>query len=294
MRRLLSLATLALPLLAVSCYLPSGDKDLATECALVCGQVELCEASPPAITIEGVAGGSSGSAGVDCAANCVQEDMRAYYGYSDCQIECLQNSECDAMNDCWDVESETYANFCLDGRETTPVAPGEDDPQPSNGTTTGNADADDIVDNAAVEAAVEAAGEDGDFVVNYGDTPPDIVGYFHATGQIDESSNARPVGSPINTHLCFWDPEPSADGTMINYCEDNVPGEDRAPITGSGDSFTIYLQYDGQATILFSGTVDGDGNPTDVEALVVYLSGVDVWELSHTDWEHQGECDSCQ
>ncbi len=65
MRRLLSLA---LPAFALSCYLPSGDKDLATECALVCGQVELCEASPPAITLEGIAGGSSGSAGVDCAA----------------------------------------------------------------------------------------------------------------------------------------------------------------------------------------------------------------------------------
>ncbi len=290
MKRLLSLSLLSLTTLALSCSFASGNKDLATECALVCAQVELCEATPPAITLEGIAGGSSGSSGVDCAANCVQEDMRAYYGYSDCQISCLQEAECGDMNGCWDVKSDIYAEYCLDGRETTPVGPGDDDPRPGNGTDTGNADADDIVDNVAVEAAVE----DGDFVVNYGDTPPDIVGYYHATGQIDESSNARPVGSTIDTHLCFWDPAPSADGTMINYCEDGVPGDDRAPITGSGDNFTIYLQYDGQATILFSGTVDADGNPTNVEALVVYLSGIDIWEMSHTDWEHQGVCDSCQ
>jgi len=200
------------------------------------------------------------------------------------------------MDQCWDVSSDLYAQYCLDGRQTPPVAPGESDPQPSNGTTTGNATADDIVDNPAVEAAVEGAGANagGDFVVNYGDTPPEINGHYKAVGTIDESSNARPVGSPINTTLCFWDPVAGEEGTDINYCEDFVPGSDRAPMTGSGDNFTIYLQYDNQATILFSGTVDTDGNPTNVEALVVYLHGVDIWELSHTDWEYDGVCDSCQ
>lgn len=287
MHRFIPLVVLSL----ISCDFTTS-KDLIEQCSSVCTQVDSCSASPPAINIGGSVG-TSGNAGVDCAANCVQEDMRAYYGYSDCQITCILEAGCDEVNSCWEVESERYATYCLSDRETTPVAPDEDDPQPSNGTTTGSAEADDIVDNPAVEVAVEESADEG-FVINYGDTPPEINGSYHATGTIDESSNARPVGTEINTYLCYWDPAPSSDGTMINYCENGVPGTATAPITGSGDAFTIYLEYEGQATIMFSGTVDADGNPTNVEALVVYLSGVDVWELSHTNWEYVGTCDSCE
>jgi len=286
MRTLLSL----LPLFLISCDL-GAIKDINADCASVCAFVESCGATPPTIQYDGMTE-STGSGGLDCAANCLQEDMRAYYGYSDCQLDCLMESDCETLSQCWDVTSDAYASYCLEGRHTTPVTPGDNDPHPSNGTNTGSATADQAVDNPAVEAAVEAAADAG-FVINYGDTPPDINGEYHAVGQIDESSNARPVGSPINTTLCFSNPTETPDGTEITYCEDGVPGEDTAPVTGSGDDFTIYLEYPGQETILFSGTVDGAGNPTNVEALVVYMQGIDVWELSHTNWEHMGPCSGC-
>lgn len=284
--------TSLLPFLLISCDFSAGKEVIAT-CADVCVSVEECGATPPSVQLEGLAG-SSGSGGVDCAANCAQEDMRAFYGYSDCQLTCLSEVACEQMNDCWDAESESYATYCLADRTTTPVAPAEDDPVPTNGSTTGSAAADDVVDDPAVEVAVEeAAGED--FTVNFGDTPPEIKGHFHAVGTIDSSSNARPVGSRIDTTLCFSNQVPSADGTVTDYCEDGVPGTATAPITGSGNDFTMYLEYDEDVTILFSGTVDpGTGNPTNVEALVVYTYGVQIWELSHTDWTWEGECDGCE
>lgn len=287
---MLRLAAL-LPLMLLSCDY-SAAKDPIQQCGLVCVTVESCGVTPPEVQLDGMTA-TSGSGGVDCAANCAQEDMRAFYGYSDCQITCLAEAACDEMESCWDVSSDRYASYCLGGRTTTPVAPGADDAQPNNGTTTGSAAADDVVDNPAVEAAVEGASDD-DFVVNYGDTPPQILGHFHAVGTIDASSNARPVGSPINTTLCFSNPVAGPDGVVTDYCEDNVPGTATAPITGSGDAFTMYLEYTDEVTILFSGTVGMDGNPSNVEALVVYLTGIDVWELSHTDWEWVGECNSCE
>ncbi len=277
-------------LLLLSCTY-SGSKSTIEQCGTICVAVDSCQANPPEVQLEGLAG-TSGSAGVDCAANCVQEDMRAFYGYSDCQITCLVEAACEEMDSCWDVSSERYASYCLGGRTTTPVAPEATDPQPSNGTTTGSAAADEVVDNPAVEAAVEGAADD-DFTVNYGDTPPAILGHFSAVGTIDAASNARPIGSPINTTLCFSNPVESPEGTITDYCEDGVPGSATAPITGSGDAFTMYLEYTDSVTILFSGTVGADGNPKNVEALVVYLTGIDVWELSHTDWEWVGECSSC-
>ena len=48
----------------------------------------------------------SGVAALDCGANCVQDD-RAMYGYSDCQIECLQNTDCNKIADCWKAKSDT-------------------------------------------------------------------------------------------------------------------------------------------------------------------------------------------
>ena len=44
--------------------------------------------------------------------------------------------------------------------------------------------------------------------------------------------------------------------------------------------------------MLFSGTVDEAGNMTsDVEALVVYLHGTDIWEHSFTTWSLDGDCE---
>lgn len=281
------------------CVVSGVDPKLIEQCTTICAAVDTCGADAPAVSFWGTSE-SSDIEGLDCLAACSQEDSRAAAGYSDCQLECLEAAAatepdvCGAeMDACWDVSSESYASYCLSGRETTPVAPSAEDPEPTNGTTTGNSTADDIVDNPAVEAAVEGAAGDG-FVVNFGDAPPDIVGLFHAEGTIDSSSNARPVGSIIDTTLCFSNPTPTDEGTNITYCEFGVPGTDTAPITGSGKDFTIYLEYPGAATVLFSGSVDDSGNPTNVEALVVYLSGVDIWELSHTDWTNEGTCDTCE
>ena len=198
------------------------------------------------------------------------------------------------MQQCWDVSSDVYASYCLTDVETKPIEPpAEEDPGIENGTNTGSEKADDIVDNPAVEEAVE----NGDFDVNFGDNPPIIAGLYDVDGTIDESSNARPEGSPIITSLCFWGQESlsNTDGALTNYCENGVAGELTAPITGDASTgdFTMYFEYPGQATILFSGTVNPDQTMSQVEALVVYLHGIDIWEHSYTDWVPTGECSGC-
>jgi hypothetical protein len=285
--RAMSLVALMAPLFMVSCDLIEDLKDNAGECVSVCDKVNECGAEPPKAEFGGFSQ-SSGSGAVDCAANCVQED-RAFYGYSDCQMTCIQEASCDKVQDCWKAKSDTFARFCLDGRETVPVEP-EPGEEPENDTNTGSEDADELVKDPATEIAIE----EGDFDMNLGDDPPDITGLYHAVGSIDTSENARPPGSGIDTMLCFWGQEKLATGPETNYCEYYVPGQAAAPVTGSGDDFTIYLEYPDVATLLFSGTVDGQGKVAEAETLVVYTYGVDIWEHSNTSWSHEGDCNSCE
>ena len=281
----------------VAVFLAAGcttktDVETLLECADICTKVEECDVTPPELAIGNLSNPTEVGA-VDCAANCVQEE-RAFYGYSDCQITCLSAEACGTMQQCWDVSSDVYASYCLTDVETKPIEPpAEEDPGIENGTNTGSEKADEIVDNPAVEEAVE----NGDFDVNFGDNPPIIAGLYDVDGTIDESSNARPEGSPIITSLCFWGQESlsNSDGALTNYCENGVAGELTAPITGDENTgeFTMYFEYPGQATILFSGTVNPDQTMSQVEALVVYLHGIDIWEHSYTDWVPTGECSGC-
>jgi len=262
----------------------NADLNNAVECVDVCAKIEVCgdEVSPPTPSL-GDWNADFGSGGLDCAANCVQPD-RAYYGYSDCQLDCLMAEDCSSMNSCWDVSSAEYAEYCLQGVETTPVT-GE------NGETSSGSDAaDQILGNPAVQEGVENGGTE----INFGNNPPEIRGFYEVIGSIDQSMNARPEGSPINTSICFWGQESLNSGTLVNYCETAVPGDvSSIPVTGSGNDFTIYLEYPYQATILFSGSVDASGDVQQAEALVVYLHGMDIWEHSVTSWTHQGSCSGC-
>ncbi len=285
MTRKLLFALLALPL--ASCELLPVEVDRVGVCSEVCTQIDECDANAPSPEF-GSFKGSSGEAGLDCAANCTQTDA-ALYGYSDCQLDCLQNTECGNINDCWKPKSETFAKFCLDGRDIPKVQPDPSDPTPSNGSESGNEEADEVLEDPASEIAID----ESDFDVNYGDQPPMITGRYAVVGTIDEAANARPVGSPIDTSLCFWNQDNLSEGPYVTYCEDYVPGQPSAPVTGSGDEFTVYLEYPGQATLLFSGQVDGEGKITRAETLVVYTYGVDMWEHSVTDWGFDGQCNSC-
>jgi hypothetical protein len=278
-------------LLPVSCDVIKDQAGLL-ECSDICTQVDSCEVTPPDASFGNFGEMSSGEAGVDCAVNCASPDAKML-GYSDCQKECLSKSECGEIADCWKPKSATYAEFCLAGVDIPEVGPPAEEPPPGNGSETGNTDVDDIVDDPAVAIAVDEADDGGGFTVNYGDQPPQLIGKYDVYGTIDEASNARPVGSVINTSICFWDRDEQPGGVYISYCEDGVPGQDSAPITGSGDSFTAYFVYDGQATVLFSGTMNPDGTLTSVEALVVYTYTTQAWERSHTDWTNVGTCDSC-
>ena len=273
---------------AVSCDILAEKADEIAECADVCSRVDECGAEPPPVSFGSFTEGS-GVEALDCAANCVQDD-RALYGYSDCQIECLQNAPCGQIQDCWKAKSDTYAEYCLADREIPPVEPDPEDPEPENGSKSGSEKADDLLEDPSSEVAVD----ESDFDVNFGDNPPDITGLYRVKGNIDESANARPPGSVIDTTVCFWGQESLASGAETSYCEYNVPGDASAPVTGSGDEFTIFLEYPGAATLLFSGRVGQDGTIAEAETLVVYTHAVDVWEHSVTDWEHQGECDVCE
>jgi len=270
--------------LAIGCEVANVE-----QCTDVCTKVDQCGANPPEATFGNLGTGSSGVAGIDCAANCVDPENRVFTGYADCQMDCIIGAECGEVNDCWNTGSAIYAEFCLAGRELEDVRPGTDDPAPSNGSNTGSTSADEVVDDPAVEAAVE----DGGYDVNFGDNPPTIGGLYQVSGQIDEASNARPPGSPIETQICFWGQESLQGGSEVQYCEYGVPGTAKAPIIGDGSDFTVFLEYPEIATILFSGAVNQDATVSDAEALVVYLHGLDIWELSHTSWTPMGECGGC-
>lgn len=278
-------SSLALVIGLVACDIPA---DKVVECSEVCSLVETCEATPPSPAgVFGDTVGTTGNAAADCAVNCVQEESKRY-GYADCQVACLSNEDCENMNDCWDASSKVFEEYC--GGSSAPVAPADGAAENSNGTTTGSAEADSLVDNAAVESSVDGS----DFVVNYGENPPMVSGRFSVSGGIDASSNARPPGSTIATELCFHNQEESATGWITDYFEYNVPGILSSPITGEGNAFTMYFEYPGQATVLFSGTTDDAGNVQDAEALVVYLHSTDVWEHSFTDWTVGGDCDETE
>lgn len=254
-------------------------------CAEVCLKVEECgNLNPPTPEIPGLGSDGSGSAGLDCAANCAAPDA-AFYGYADCQIECLQSESCGSMQDCWDATTDVFASYC--GGDAPPVGSDSDTP-PDNGTQTGSSGADDAVSNPAVEEAVEGS----DFVVNTGSAPPNLEGLFNVYGEIYESSNARPPGSTIGTELCFHNLANNGTDINIDYCEYGVPGIVSAPITGEGQDFTMYFVYPQQATILFSGTLSDDGTSVSgAEALVVYTYTIDTWEKSSTDWNLVEACD---
>ena len=274
-----------------SCDVVEDVVDNAEGCSAACLQVQDCDAQPPSPEFGSIGAVSSGEGGLDCAASCSADD-RELRGYSDCQLECIVAVQCGKVEDCWKPKSETYAKYCLADRDIPDVEPPADDPAPGNGTNTGNEQVDEIVEDPAVAIAVDEAKDEG-FEINYGDSPPQLVGKFDVSGQIDSSSNARPVGSPIQTSICFWDYTEAPGGIRVSYCEDNVPGEDTAPLTGTNDAFTVFFEFPGQATILFSGSMNPDGTLTQVEALVVYTYTTDAWELSHTNWTPVGTCDSC-
>lgn len=293
MRRHLSgsVALLSLLSLHTSCdVVGNAVEDAIEHCADACAVVSECNATPPEPTFGNLGSGATGEEGVDCALGCAGED-RELRGYSDCQIECIVGETCDTVQDCWSAESEVFARWCLQEVDVPQVEPDPGE-EPSNGTVSGSKEADKLLKNPAVAIAVDDSEDDG-FVVNFGDQPPQLLGRYAVSGKIDESANARPVGSPIETTICFWDRTESGEGVSISYCEDGVPGEDSAPLTGTNEAFTAYFEYPGQATVLFSGAINEDGTLSKVEALVVYTYATDVWELSHTDWEPIGECDSC-
>lgn len=265
----------------------AGLDDLIGTCLEPCAKIQECGSavSPPAPQAFGDVDAPDLGGGVDCAANCADAGKRALYGYSDCQLECISGEGCGAINDCWKASSDVYASYCLADREIEEVAP----------DGAGSDEADEFVEDPAVAAAVEGSG----FVVKTGANPPLFDGQFSAIGSIDESAGgAREPGSTINTELCFFDALQSDAGAEVSYCELSIAaGSSRAPITGDAETgdFTVYFDFsDYGATILFSGnTPDGGVTFNGVEALVVYLQGVDIWERSTTDWTNSGD-DTCQ
>lgn len=283
---------------AVKSALDSGLLDDLEEtfgtCATACTTIQACgdSVNPPEIALP-LAGADldiEAPSLVDCAANCASPD-RVKLGYSNCQIECIENSSCGQINDCWNVTSERYASFC--DIDTTPIAPSADEAGTiDNDTTTGSAEADTITANPAVE---ESVGESGT-VLHFGDDPPAaIANLWAASGTIDKSSNARAPGSPINTQLCFFDMVESDDGWDVSYCEkgvlgsDGIPLTDTAPITGEGDTWSIFLEFSGTGSIIFSGELsEGASSMTNVDALVTYYHGMEIWEHSYTDWSTSG------
>lgn len=279
-------------------------KEAVGTCEDPCKKVNDCSATPPGGKIPGIDVPATGNGAVDCAVNCAQKDTRAMNGYSECQLECLAGAECGSINDCWDTKSALYAEKCLAKREggippavEVPADAPEEAKKPANDTETGNKEVDDIQKDPAVQAAVEKGGGDGKpFQVNNGSKPPQLKGAYHVEGSIDDALNARPEGSKINTTVCFQDPQEEAGkGWYVTYCEKNVPGTSRAPITGTEDGkFTAYFVFPQAATILFSGTADAGGKAaSSVSALVVYAAGVDVWEHSVTAWTNEQEICSC-
>ncbi len=271
-------------------------EDLAGECADVCTRIGECEGEVNAP--EPQLPGDLGLEGIDlpdiaaCVTNCADATNREFNGYADCQIECIVGvGECGDINDCWDVTSDTYAEYCLVDRDTTAVT--DDDAEVDNGTTSGSLKADVVVTNPAVEESVDESGT----VIHFGTEPTkEIAKLWSASGTIDSSSNARDPGSPINTNLCFFDMDETSEGWEVSYCEvgvlddDGEPLTDTAPITGNDDGgWTIYLEFDGVGSIIFSGILAEEATTMEeVDALVTYYHGMDIWEHSSTSWSTDG------
>jgi len=315
MKTLHSLALILATSTLFSCNLENlvGDGGLIDDitgslktCGSACAKIEACNVTPPKAKR---AFGSTGNGQADdllnnditaCASNCLS-DNREKYGYSDCQIECINDSSCDNVSKCWDANSSVYARFCASQIEIKPI-PGVNTTASTGGSTggsmggstggsvgeividnmtvTGNEDVDRLVNQPAVNNAIV----DSETPVNVGSNPPTISGHYSVEGSIDRASNARPAGSPINTGICFSNTETLANGTYVTYCEDGVPGVGRAPIVGDGNKFSVFFEIDGApVTILFSGSIEGDTVPS-AEALVTYTYGLEMWEHSVTTW----------
>ena len=143
--------------------------------------------------------------------------------------------------------------------------------------------------NPAVEESV------GGSVALFGSNPPELEERLATSGSIDESSNARPAGSPIDTEICFFDQTTTArlGSPEVSCTEKNNPMIATAPITGDGSNWTLYLEFDTTGSIIFSGSMEeGATNISGVDALVTYYHGLEIWEHSFTDWTRSGDC-SC-
>lgn len=264
------------------------------ECTVVCAKIEQCNVDPPKASLGGFNSTVSNNSIANCATNCADTTNRVRNGYSDCQIECIKGAGCGEVADCWKASTSTYKRFC-GSPNTKPVGPKPDDedaPSIDNGTQSGNGDADDILEDPVINESVDESGT----IINYGDNPPELRGRYTAVGSIDNSRNARPTGSPINTQICFLGVERLSTGPTVRYCERGVPGAASAPVTGDGDKFTLYLDFRPEGfdgTILFSGTFTDEDHASDVEALVTYTYGRDIWEHSVTQWERQDNDCTC-
>jgi hypothetical protein len=253
------------------------------ECPNVCSKIEACNAEPPALRA-GVWGDDVGDNDLAaCAGNCAQTETRHRFGYADCQIRCINTVDCDAVQDCWKANSEIYGRFCS-VPDNTPVAPPEEqDAGIDNGSTTGSDEVDDLVEDPAINVAID----ESDTIIHFGDDPPTLTGHYAVQGEIDRSNNARPAGNPIRTGICFVGGGMSTpEGPVVQYCEDGQPGVANAPIVGNNNAFTLFLEIQGApVTILFSGEVEEDLSVPAVEALVTYTYAVSMWEHSVTAWE---------
>ena len=293
-------------LIGASSLLVSCDaiQEALETCEEACTKLDECpDADPPDLTF-GNFSTDSGFNALDCATNCgAQGTDRVFYGYADCQIECITNEECGSVNKCWQSGSDVYANYCLADREVPDIEPAPEDPVPDNGTETGNSDADELVEDPAIAIAIDDAENNNayDFGMNWGDSPPDITGEYSVEGIIDYSENARAQGTQIATTICFSGQQSFVDtGDEVTYCEHGVDlGSPSAPVTGTsyedgtGD-FSVFLTYEDIATIMFSGDTDANGEVLPgVSAMVVYLHGVDIFEHSQTSWTRLGTCTGC-
>ena len=269
--------------------------DEALMCAPACDNIQTCgdEVTPPTMDLGlgDIDLGVEAPSLVDCAVNCTSDD-RVTLGYSNCQIECIESEACGDINGCWNVTSDVYARYCSVDTPPIEAAATEsgDAPEVASGTVSGSSQADTIMDNPAVEASVDGS----ETPIFFGSSPPLLEGGWSATGAIDRASNARPAGSPINTEICFYNQGTASDGSPeVSYCEKNNPMTATAPITGDGSDWTLYLEFAPTGSIIFSGSMEeGASSMADVDALVTYYHGLEIWEHSFTDWTRNGDC-SC-
>ena len=95
MRRFLGIAAILFAGFSLSCDIVDSALD---QCGDACSKVDECDASPPEMQLFGESGATEEEA-LDCAVNCVQED-RVMYGYSDCQLECINDTTCEEIQGC--------------------------------------------------------------------------------------------------------------------------------------------------------------------------------------------------